>query len=65
VVFICPQEKGWATDDTHIRFVDFDGLQALCRDLGLTVERQFSFPFPRPAGRVFPYNEFVLVAHRD
>jgi SAM-dependent methyltransferase len=64
VVFICPQEKGWTTDETHIRFVDFEGLQALCRDLGLTVERQFSFPFPRPAGRVFPYNEFVVVAHR-
>jgi 2-polyprenyl-3-methyl-5-hydroxy-6-metoxy-1,4-benzoquinol methylase len=64
VVFICPQEKGWTTDATHIRFVDFAGLGALARDLDLTVERELSFPFPRPAGRVFPYNEFVLVARR-
>jgi hypothetical protein len=26
------------------------------------VARQYSFPFPRPAGRVFPYNEFVTLA---
>ena len=64
VVFICPQEKGWTTDATHVRFVGFAELQTLSNDLGLTVERQFSFPFPRPAGRVFPYNEFVVVARR-
>jgi SAM-dependent methyltransferase len=61
-VFICPQERGWATDDTHIRFVDFAGLTELAEGAGLTVERTRSFPFPRAAGRVFPYNEFVLVA---
>jgi 2-polyprenyl-3-methyl-5-hydroxy-6-metoxy-1,4-benzoquinol methylase len=64
VVFICPQERGWTTDATHVRFVDFDGLHELASDLGLSVERQFSFPFPRPAGRVFPYNEFVVVARQ-
>jgi SAM-dependent methyltransferase len=64
VVFICPQEKGWTTDSTHVRFVDFAGLQALSASLGLTVERQFSFPFPRLAGRVFPYNEFIVVASK-
>ncbi len=64
VVFICPQEKGWTTDETHIRFVDFAQLGDLSRDVGLTVERQFSFPFPRPAGRVFPYNEFIVVARK-
>jgi 2-polyprenyl-3-methyl-5-hydroxy-6-metoxy-1,4-benzoquinol methylase len=64
IVFICPQEKGWATDATHVRFVDFDGLRELSTDLGLTVERQFSFPFPRAAGRVFPYNEFLLIARK-
>jgi SAM-dependent methyltransferase len=62
VVFICPQEKGWTTDATHIRFVDFAGLRDLARDLDLTVERELSFPFPRAAGKVFPYNEFVVVA---
>ena len=64
VVFICPQEKGWTTDATHVRFVDFADLRATCTELDLQVEKQFSFPFPRLAGKVFPYNEFVVVARR-
>jgi SAM-dependent methyltransferase len=64
VVLICPQERGWATDATHVRFVDFDDLARLIRDAGLQHERQYSFPFPRVAGRVFPYNEFVVVARK-
>jgi 2-polyprenyl-3-methyl-5-hydroxy-6-metoxy-1,4-benzoquinol methylase len=62
VCFITPQERGYATDATHVRFVDFDKLAELGAALGLTVERQYSFPFPRIAGTVFPYNEFVLLA---
>jgi hypothetical protein len=62
VVFICPQERGWRTDPTHVRFVDFDDLEETCRLAALQVDRRYSFPFPRWAGRVFPYNEFVLVA---
>jgi SAM-dependent methyltransferase len=64
VVFICPQEKGWTTDETHVRFVDFADLRETCADLDLSVEKQYSFPFPRLAGKVFPYNEFVVVARR-
>jgi 2-polyprenyl-3-methyl-5-hydroxy-6-metoxy-1,4-benzoquinol methylase len=62
VVLITPQEKGYATDATHVRFCGFAEVAALCETLGLTVARQYSFPFPRPAGRVFPYNEFVTLA---
>ncbi|OMQ15099.1 methyltransferase type 11, partial [Modestobacter sp. VKM Ac-2676] len=62
VVLICPQERGYASDETHVRFVDFAELVDLCRELGLTVERRWSFPFPRWAGRFFTYNEFVLLA---
>ena len=62
VVFICPQERGYASDNTHVRFADFGALATLAAGAGLQVERQFSFPFPRAAGRVFPYNEFVVVA---
>jgi SAM-dependent methyltransferase len=64
VVFICPQEKGYRTDPTHVRFVDFADLLGTCADLDLDVVRQYSFPFPRVAGTVFPYNEFVVVARR-
>jgi 2-polyprenyl-3-methyl-5-hydroxy-6-metoxy-1,4-benzoquinol methylase len=62
VVMITPQEKGYATDATHVRFVDQHGLRSMAERQGLLVERSYSFPFPRRAGRVFPYNEFVLVA---
>ncbi len=64
VVFICPQERGYAQDPTHVRFVHFAGLRALAEVSGLTVRRCYSFPFPRLVGRVFPYNEFVLIAEK-
>ncbi len=62
---ICPQEAGFKTDATHVNFVGFDKLVAVCNGLGFEVQRKFSFPFPRFFGRVFPYNEFVVVAHRS
>jgi SAM-dependent methyltransferase len=64
LVFICPQERGWTTDPTHIRFVDFDELEVTAELLDADVQREFSFPFPRVAGKLFPYNEFVVVARR-
>lgn len=64
VVFICPQEKGYTSDPTHVRFCGFPELRRLAELLGLRVDRQYSFPLPRIAGRVFPYNEFVVVAAR-
>ena len=64
VVFICPQEAGYKSDATHVRFADFQALSALAGSVGLTVDRTYSFPFPRIVGRVFPYNEFVVVARR-
>ncbi|MXG89793.1 class I SAM-dependent methyltransferase [Nocardioides flavescens] len=62
VFFICPQERGYTTDATHVRFVDLDALEALCQRVGLEVEKRYSFPFPRAAGRVFTYNEFCVRA---
>jgi SAM-dependent methyltransferase len=62
VVLICPQERGFASDPTHTVFTDQPALAALAGDLGLAVERQFSFPLPRMTGKVFTYNEFVTVA---
>ncbi|TQS46752.1 class I SAM-dependent methyltransferase [Cryptosporangium phraense] len=64
VVFITPQEKGYTTDATHIRFSGFDEVSALARDVGLTVVKKYSFPFPRFAGKFFAYNEFVVVARK-
>jgi 2-polyprenyl-3-methyl-5-hydroxy-6-metoxy-1,4-benzoquinol methylase len=64
VMFICPQERGYASDSTHVHFTDGAALSALAEDVGLTVERSYSFPFPRVAGRVFMYNEFCVVARK-
>jgi SAM-dependent methyltransferase len=62
VFLICPQERGYASDPTHVRFVDLDGLAELVQTVGLTPVRSFSFPLPRVAGKVFTYNEFCLLA---
>lgn len=62
VVFICPQERGYAADPTHVAFTDLDGLRDVAEQLGMTVEDGLSFPLPRVAGKAFLYNEFILVA---
>ncbi len=62
VVLITPQEAGYRTDQTHVRFVDFEGLADLATAIGFEITRRYSFPFPRMVGKVFPYNEFVAVS---
>jgi SAM-dependent methyltransferase len=62
VVVFTPQERGFAADPSHVEFLDFERIRALCAQSGLRVERSYSFPLPRWAGRFFPYNEFVVVA---
>lgn len=62
VFFVCPQERGYASDPTHLRWTTGDDLAQLSRDVGLVPEPWFSFPFPRWAGKPFIYNEFCLVA---
>lgn len=62
LVLICPQERGFASDSTHTVFTDNARLKDLAEELGLQVERQYSFPLPRWTGKIFTYNEFVTVA---
>ena len=64
VFFVCPQERGYASDATHVRFIDGEALRQLASDVGLEPEPWFSFPFPRWAGRAFIYNEFCLLARK-
>jgi predicted SAM-dependent methyltransferase len=61
VIVITPQEYGYKTDNTHVEFVDFDNIKGTFTQLGLLTEKQYSFPFPRIAGHLFQYNEFVSV----
>jgi len=64
VILMTPQELGYTTDDTHIWFIDFAAMAGIVEKQGLTMERTFSFPFPRWAGRLFTYNEFIAVARK-
>ncbi|WP_270886445.1 class I SAM-dependent methyltransferase [Pedococcus sp. 5OH_020] len=64
LVLITPQEVGYRSDATHVRFVDAATLADHAARLGFVVTRSYSFPFPRPVGKVFAYNEFVVVARR-
>jgi 2-polyprenyl-3-methyl-5-hydroxy-6-metoxy-1,4-benzoquinol methylase len=63
-ILICPQEKGFATDDTHVTFLDCEALGSLLAASGFSGEKSYSFPFPRPVGRIFTYNESVVVGRK-
>ncbi len=62
VVFITPQERGYASDPTHVTFTDQAALSRLDAALGLEPVRRYSFPFPRFTGKLFVYNEFNHIA---
>jgi SAM-dependent methyltransferase len=62
VIFITPQELGFRSDPTHVRFVDFAQLRQLACRANLRPMKQFSFPLPRAMGGFFRYNEFILSA---
>jgi len=63
VVVITPQEAGYRSDASHVCFVDATRSREILQSAGLTVDKSYSFPFPRLVGRFFPHNEFVVVAH--
>lgn len=64
LIVMTPQEAGFRSDATHVELMDFARLSRISERLGFTVERRYSFPFPRWAGRVFTYNEFVVVSRK-
>jgi len=63
-IFITPQEAGYRFNPTHIEFVDCARLAEIARSAGLTVTDQYSFPFGRMFGKLFRYNEFVVLARK-
>jgi hypothetical protein len=64
LILIAPHEAGFKSDSTHVEFMDFPRLTRISGRLGLVPDRAFSFPFPRWAGRLFTYNEFVVVSRK-
>lgn len=59
VVLITPQEAGYKSDASHVRWVDLEVLRRHAGRHGLHESRALSFPFSRATGRAFRYNEFV------
>jgi len=64
LILISPQEAGFRSDRTHVQLMDFIRLARISRRLGCELEQSFSFPFPRWVGRLFTYNEFVVVGRK-
>jgi 2-polyprenyl-3-methyl-5-hydroxy-6-metoxy-1,4-benzoquinol methylase len=65
IIVITPQEAGYRSDPTHVRFMDHAAVELLLSKHGWRIANKQSFPFPRVIGRVFPYNEFVVVGERN
>ncbi len=61
IVLICPQERGFDSDDTHIRWVDVEIMCTHLKKLGAVIKSVESFPFPRSVGKFFIYNESVVI----
>lgn len=64
VVVLTPQEAGFRSDPTHVEFFDFARSEALLAAIGVEHVRSYSFPFPRPVGKLFPHNEFVVLGKK-
>lgn len=62
VIVICPQEKGYESDQTHATYFDVERLSALMAEVDLSVTSTSSFPFPSSFGKKFIYNEHVVLA---
>jgi 2-polyprenyl-3-methyl-5-hydroxy-6-metoxy-1,4-benzoquinol methylase len=64
VIVITPQQRGQASDPTHVALVDPDAVRRIAAGAGLDVVSIGSFPFPRAAGAVFTHNETVSVLRK-
>jgi 2-polyprenyl-3-methyl-5-hydroxy-6-metoxy-1,4-benzoquinol methylase len=62
VIIFTPQEAGHRSDPTHVEFMDLKKLREIALQLGLSILKEYSFPFPRFLGRFFLYNEFISVS---
>jgi 2-polyprenyl-3-methyl-5-hydroxy-6-metoxy-1,4-benzoquinol methylase len=60
LVFICPQEAGYASDTTHVKFYDIHDLVHLGETFGFSLSNKFSFPLPRVFGKFLRFNEHVV-----
>ncbi len=61
VVVICPQEKGYSSDSTHVTYFSISDLELLLGEIGIKKVCSGSFPLPKKFGRLFIYNENIVV----
>jgi SAM-dependent methyltransferase len=61
LVIICPQQRGFASDITHVTYFDENSIRSLL--LKFTTENisYKSFPLPKIFGKSFIYNEHIAV----
>lgn len=62
VIVIVPQRAGYASDETHVNFLDSHDVTDLLEACGLQITRAYSFPFTETVGRLFRHNETIVVA---
>ena len=61
VVAVCPQERGFKSDPSHVNFVKFTEIENILSAAGLQSIKKYSFPLPRFMGKYWVYNEFIVV----
>jgi SAM-dependent methyltransferase len=64
LIIFTPQEAGFRSDPTHVEFMNFLKLREIAKYFGTKSTAEYSFPFPRLLGHVFPYNEFVSISQK-
>jgi SAM-dependent methyltransferase len=65
LVLITPQEAGFAQyPEDHVEFMDLVSLRRIAAAVGFASKASYSFPLPRPLGRLLRSNEFVMIATR-
>lgn len=60
LIIICPQQRGFASDSTHVTYFDLDSLAQLVTSVQCSEISRESFPFPAFLGRWFTYNEWIM-----
>ncbi len=61
VISICPQEKGYKSDESHKTYFSIESIEFLMSRHSLNKVKSRSFPFPKSFGKFFIYNENVVV----
>ena len=64
VIVICPQMRGYLSDPTHVEFMNPFKLRKLLEVCQLKILSSKSFPLPKWFGRLFIYNEYIVVAEK-